>query len=36
MSILLTDYINSPAFFDAQFRIGEWERNNGPAQTRYS
>ena len=35
MSILLTDYINSPAFFDAQFRVGEWERNNGPAQTRY-
>jgi SAM-dependent methyltransferase len=35
VSILLTDYINSRAFFDDQFRIGEWERNNGPAQTRY-
>jgi SAM-dependent methyltransferase len=35
VSILLTDYVNSRAFFDAQFRIGEWERNNGPAQTRY-
>ena len=34
MSILVTD-INSPAFFDNQFRVGEWERNNGPAQTRY-
>jgi SAM-dependent methyltransferase len=32
---LYTDYINSRAFFDNQFKIGEWERNNGPAQTRY-
>ena len=27
--------VNSRAFFDQQFRIGAWERNNGPAQTRY-
>jgi trans-aconitate methyltransferase len=33
--LLFTDFINSRAFFDGQFRLGEWERNNGPAQTRY-
>jgi SAM-dependent methyltransferase len=33
--LLFTDFINSRAFFDGQFRVGEWERNNGPAQTRY-
>src|SRR4030095_16879071 len=27
--------VNSRAFFDEQFRVGEWERHNGQAQTRY-
>lgn len=30
-----TDDVNSQAFFDHQFKIGEWELNDGPAQTRY-
>ena len=30
--LLYTDYINSRAFFDHQFKVGEWERNNGPAR----
>src|SRR5262245_11020315 len=35
VSMSNTDYVNSREFFDEQFRVGEWERNNGPAQTRY-